>query len=95
MHETLVTSPGVDIGRPLVVRVAQLVRASVCGTEGRGFETPHAPHFDILNICGPIAQLVERRTLNPSVVGSSPTGLTLKILDLPINPVYTREWRNW
>ncbi len=23
--------------------VAQLVRASVCGTEGRGFETPHSP----------------------------------------------------
>ena len=23
--------------------VAQLVRASVCGTEGRGFETPHPP----------------------------------------------------
>src|SRR5690349_10148872 len=25
--------------------VAQLVRASVCGTEGRGFETPRSPHF--------------------------------------------------
>lgn len=23
--------------------VAQLVRASVCGTEGRGFETPRSP----------------------------------------------------
>ena len=25
--------------------VAQLVRASVCGTEGRGFETPRPPQF--------------------------------------------------
>ena len=26
-----------------MVGVAQLVRASVCGTEGRGFETPRSP----------------------------------------------------
>jgi hypothetical protein len=25
--------------------VAQLVRASVCGTEGRGFKSPLSPHF--------------------------------------------------
>lgn len=24
--------------------VAQLVRASVCGTEGRGFKSHHSPH---------------------------------------------------
>ncbi len=28
--------------------VAQSVRASVCGTEGRGFETPHPPRHQIL-----------------------------------------------
>ena len=29
--------------------VAQLVRASVCGTEGRGFETPHPPSLNLVN----------------------------------------------
>lgn len=28
---------------PTMESVAQLVRASVCGTEGRGFETPRSP----------------------------------------------------
>lgn len=28
-----------------MVDVAQLVRASVCGIEGRGFEPHHLPHF--------------------------------------------------
>ena len=37
-------------GRPygsgrLVAVVAQLVRASVCGTEGRGFKSRRPPHF--------------------------------------------------
>ncbi len=33
--------------------VAQLVRASVCGTEGRGFEPHHSPHLqNILNFHG-------------------------------------------
>ncbi len=27
--------------------VAQLVRASVCGTEGRGFETPRSPQKNL------------------------------------------------
>ncbi len=31
----------------LMVGVAQLVRASVCGTEGRGFEPHHPPHYII------------------------------------------------
>lgn len=29
-----------------MVDVAQLVRALVCGTGGRGFETPHSPEAD-------------------------------------------------
>jgi hypothetical protein len=32
-----------------MVVVAQLVRASVCGTEGRGFEPHHPPFFSLLN----------------------------------------------
>jgi hypothetical protein len=31
-----------------MVGVAQLVRASVCGTECRGFEPRHSPHFAAL-----------------------------------------------
>ncbi len=30
--------------------VAQLVRASGCGPEGRGFETLHSPHEFALNL---------------------------------------------
>lgn len=30
---------------PAMVVVAQLVRASVCGTEGRGFKSLRLPHF--------------------------------------------------
>ena len=30
-----------------MVDVAQLVRASVCGTEGRGFESRLPPHFNL------------------------------------------------
>ena len=32
-------------GPGYVAIVAQLVRAPVCGTGGRGFETPRSPHF--------------------------------------------------
>ncbi len=31
-----------------MVIVAQLVRASDCGSEGRGFETPHSPKGKIV-----------------------------------------------
>ncbi len=31
--------------------VAQLVRASVCGTEGRGFETPRSPFIKPIELC--------------------------------------------
>ena len=31
-----------------MVIVAQLVRASDCGSEGRGFETPHSPLFETI-----------------------------------------------
>lgn len=32
--------------------VAQLVRAPVCGTGCRGFESPHSPHFRLLSVRG-------------------------------------------
>ena len=40
---------------PRMVAVAQLVRASVCGTEGRGFESRQPPHLQpkmVLRIWG-------------------------------------------
>ena len=54
-----------------MVGVAQLVRASGCGPEGRGFESHRSPHYFTRR--GPLAQLVEQLTLNQRVVGSSPT----------------------
>ena len=56
---------------PVFGQVAQLVRAPACHAGGRGFEPllgrQHAS----------VAQLVEQRTENPRVVGSTPTGGTL------------------
>ena len=44
--------------------IAQLVRASDCGSEGRGFESPYSPLFPLL------AQLEEQVNTNHQV-GSS------------------------
>ena len=52
-----------------MANVAQLVRASGCGSEGRGFDPHHSPHiiWSMLTLCGvcdtiirygPVAQLV-------------------------------------
>ena len=38
----------------IVVNVAQLVRASGCGPEGRGFEPHHSPHKDAKKMENPI-----------------------------------------
>ena len=51
--------------QPLMLRVAQKVRAPGCGPGGRRFETGHAPH-------GFLAQLVERQTEDLRVPGSIP-----------------------
>ena len=59
-----------------VVGVAQLVRAPGCGPGGRGFESPRSPVGLFFAIRAPLAQLVEHRTLNPQVLGSSPRGCT-------------------
>ena len=64
-----------------MVDIVQLVRASVCGTECRGFESHYPPHFftitiagseHCLNKFGDIAKSVRQRILIPSCVGSSP-----------------------
>lgn len=36
------------------VAVAQLVRASDCGSEGRGFETPQSPILEMVSTLGTI-----------------------------------------
>jgi hypothetical protein len=36
------------VGLAMMAGVAQLVRAPVCGTGGRRFETGHSPHFPII-----------------------------------------------
>ena len=51
--------------------VVQLVRTLACHARGRGFEPHPGRHF-----FASVAQLVERRTENPYVVGSIPTGGT-------------------
>jgi hypothetical protein len=73
------------------VTVAQLVRASVCGTEGRGSESRQSPQdrrrtpiealrtSDEANEASeraPLAQSVEQRPFKPLVPGSSPGGRT-------------------
>ena len=68
-----------------MVSVAQLVRASDCGSEGRGFESHYPPHkrngigrrsrshfFFLHGILG-CSQAVRHGTLTPAFVGSSPT----------------------
>ncbi len=53
----LVWDQGVEGSNPftptiycIMVGVAQLVRASDCGSEGRGFDPRHSPHFGNLQI---------------------------------------------
>ena len=70
-----------------MVGVAQLVRASDCGSEGRGFEPRYPPH-KVENARavsrmakrfhnGPLAQMAEQGTLNPKVRGSTPRRPTI------------------
>ncbi len=56
-----------------MVGVAQLVSASDCGSEGRGFDSHHPPLVSLYFIYyGSLAQLVEHWTFNPGVSGSNP-----------------------
>ena len=54
--------------------VAQLVRALACHARGRGFEPHPSRHSQYASV----AQLVEQGTENPRVVGSIPTGGTIR-----------------
>ena len=83
------------------VGVAQLGRALDCGSSGRGFKSHRSPSTTVnrrdraasRNVApsesktrtGPLAQLVEQRTLNPSVEGSIPSrliaGCLVKLVD--------------
>ena len=62
------SSPVVPTNGPVV----QLVRTLACHARGRGFEPHPGRQFAF------VAQLVEQRTENPRVVGSIPTGGTIK-----------------
>ena len=65
-----------------MVRLAQLVRALVCGAGGHGFETRISPHLMIikddnnLNTVRPWLNWIEYRTSDPTVIGSNPIGRT-------------------
>ncbi len=71
-----------------LVAVAQLVRASGCGPECRGFESRRSPQCEAVQRFGGAAYTAERdrassstaeqRTLNPQVLGSKPRGRTTK-----------------
>ena len=83
------------------VGVAQLGRALDCGSSGRGFKSHRSPSTTVnrrhraaprnaapsesKTRTGPLAQLVEQRTLNPSVEGSIPSrliaGCLVKLVD--------------
>lgn len=51
-----------------MVDVAQLVRASVCGTEGRGFEPHHLPHFKGCLKRRPFLFLFSRISFNKKII---------------------------
>lgn len=52
-----------------MVSVAQSVRASDCGPEGRGFDSHHSPHFGRSQL-----NWIERQTSDLQVMGSTPIG---------------------
>ena len=61
-----------------MVDIAQLVRAPVCGTGGRGFESHFPPHYVIngyILILG-CSQAVRHQTLTLACVCSNPTSPT-------------------
>ena len=60
--------------------VVQLVRTLACHARGQGFESPSGRHHNnTARLYASVAQLVEQRTENPRVVGSIPTGGTIKL----------------
>ena len=63
------------------VVVAQLVRASDCGSEGRGFESLLPPHFEFLRGGGLLRQFYCAFFV-PQVAESSCIGLNKRFLDI-------------
>ena len=59
--------------------VVQLVRTLACHARGQGFESPSGRHSVQPLLYASVAQLVEQGTENPRVVGSIPTGGTIKM----------------
>ena len=55
-----------------MVIVAQLVRALVCGTRGRGFEPRLSPHQSFLDKQTKIIQNIETHLLGPYASGKLP-----------------------
>ena len=58
-----------------MVGIAQLVRASGCGSEGRGFESHYLPHLSIDGFCADVVKLVDTPDLGSGASrcgGSSP-----------------------
>ena len=70
-----------------MVGVAQLVRASGCGPEGRGFKSHHSPKFFRISRCPPSSQKSGLRRIN------SPDIIDIGINSVP--PVYfVLRWIN-
>ena len=94
-----------------MVGIAQLVRAPVCGTGGRGFNS----HFPPILNNAPVAQLDRavdfesegrrfescRARMNFVLHGSLAQLVEQLTLNqratgsIPVRPKYQREWRNW
>ena len=66
--------------------VVQLVRTLACHARGREFE-PHPGR----HIYASVAQSVEQRTENPRVVGSIPTGSTIKNVSECLHSLYNAD----
>lgn len=69
-----------------MVDVAQLVRAPVCGTGGRGFEPHYPPHSisrseDLQTDVRVVSSVVEHLTFNQVATGSSPVRPTKNLLN--------------